>query len=135
MDGSAEVIRHLSASGSASFDPDVAPIRHLWAYSNYLTPKLGMVSGDTWALIGSIVRNLCLNWLVLIPLLAAVLLIPLGAYRMLYAHPEPAVLWVLIASAWALGGLATGYVGFDLPSAGNAGKRVHVVQCGFAWCR
>src|SRR5262249_9185104 len=64
-DGPAEAVRQLAALPEAFFDPDIAPVRHLRAYSNYLTPKLGIMSGDTWALVGSIVRNLFLNWLVL----------------------------------------------------------------------
>src|SRR5688572_14284433 len=53
--------------------PEAEPITHLRAYSNYLTPKLGMLSADTWTLVAMVIRNLLLNWLVLIPLLIAVL--------------------------------------------------------------
>jgi hypothetical protein len=51
-------------------------IRFLREFSNYLTPKLGMFSGDTWALISIYVRNALLNQLVLLLALAGVLLIP-----------------------------------------------------------
>src|SRR5437868_109828 len=37
-------------------------IRFLRAYSNYLTPKLGLFSGDTWAAVGNSLRNLILNF-------------------------------------------------------------------------
>ena len=70
-------------------DPGPKPVRYLRDYSNYLTPKLGAFSADTWAFIGSILRNLFLNWLVLLPLLAAVLLVPLAAQAMLNATPTP----------------------------------------------
>ena len=56
--------------------PEAEPITHLRAYSNYLTPKLGMLSADTWTLVAIVIRNLILNWLVLIPLLIAVLALP-----------------------------------------------------------
>ena len=56
--------------------PEAEPITHLRAYSNYLTPKLGMLSADTWTLVAIVIRNLLLNWLVLIPLLIAVLALP-----------------------------------------------------------
>ncbi|HEX5705015.1 MAG TPA: patatin-like phospholipase family protein [Pyrinomonadaceae bacterium] len=56
--------------------PEAEPITHLRAYSNYLTPKLGMLSADTWTLVAIWIRNLLLNWLVLIPLLLAVLALP-----------------------------------------------------------
>lgn len=54
---------------------DVA-IRFLREFSNYLTPKLGLFSGDTWALIAIYVRNALLNQLVLFLALAGVLLAP-----------------------------------------------------------
>ena len=51
-------------------------IRFLRDYSNYLTPRVGILSLDTWAVIGTYLRNLLLNWLVLLPLFFAVLLLP-----------------------------------------------------------
>jgi hypothetical protein len=55
---------------------DVEPPEISWlrAYSNYLTPRLGIGSADTWAAIAIVVRNLVLNWLVIIPVLCLVLL-------------------------------------------------------------
>ena len=56
--------------------PDVEPPEISWlrAYSNYLTPKLGITSADTWAAIAICVRNLILNWLVIVPVVCLVLL-------------------------------------------------------------
>ena len=51
-------------------------VRFLRDYSNYLTPRVGILSVDTWTIIGTYLRNLVLNWLVLLPLLFAVLLLP-----------------------------------------------------------
>jgi hypothetical protein len=51
-------------------------IRFLREYSNYLTPKLGVFSADTWALISIYIRNALLNQLVLVLALVFVLLIP-----------------------------------------------------------
>jgi Patatin-like phospholipase len=56
-------------------DVETATIGWLRAYSNYLTPKLGLLSGDFWAAIAICLRNLLLNWLVIIPLLCIVLLL------------------------------------------------------------
>jgi len=50
-------------------------IEFLREYSNYLTPKLGVFSGDTWAFIGSYVRNLILNQIVLGLFLVSLLLL------------------------------------------------------------
>lgn len=56
-------------------DEEAAQIRWLRTYSNYLTPKLGLTSADTWSGIAIFLRNLILNWLVLLPVLAAILLV------------------------------------------------------------
>jgi Patatin-like phospholipase len=56
--------------------PEPEPIEHLRNYSNYLTPKLGLLSADTWTLVAIVIRNLLLNWLVLIPLMVGALALP-----------------------------------------------------------
>jgi len=60
----------------ATLDPEPQPIRHLRDFSNYLTPKTGLMSVDFWTLIATFVRNMFLNWLVLISWLAAAMMIP-----------------------------------------------------------
>ena len=57
--------------------PDVEPPEISWlrAYSNYLTPTIGLASADTWTGIAIYLRNLILNWLVIVPALAAVILV------------------------------------------------------------
>src|SRR5215831_11070071 len=56
--------------------PEAEPKEISWlrTYSNYLTPKLGLGSADTWAAISMVVRNLLLNWLVILPVLWAVII-------------------------------------------------------------
>jgi hypothetical protein len=51
------------------------PIHHLRLFSNYLTPRKGALSADTWRAITIISRNLVLTWLILLPLLVAVVVI------------------------------------------------------------
>ena len=51
-------------------------IRFLRGYSNYLTPKLGLFSGDTWAAVGNSLRNLILNFTILSLSLIAPLYLP-----------------------------------------------------------
>jgi len=51
-------------------------IRFLRAYSNYLTPRLGLFSGDTWAAVGNSLRNLILNFTILSLSLIAPLYFP-----------------------------------------------------------
>jgi Patatin-like phospholipase len=55
-------------------EPD--PIGHLREYNNYLAPRLRALSADTWTLAVTVLRNIFLNWLVLVPLLMAALLAP-----------------------------------------------------------
>ncbi|HEX2164374.1 MAG TPA: patatin-like phospholipase family protein [Thermoanaerobaculia bacterium] len=68
-----------SGAGVNVLDPEPYPLRFLRSYSNYLTPRLGVLSPDTWTLVATVVRNLILNWLVFLPILAAALTLPLVA--------------------------------------------------------
>ena len=73
--GYARVWRDLVRHPDREQDPgeQASPIKWLRVHGNYLTPKLGL-SGDTLADIAIFLRNLLLNWLVLLPLLCAVLI-------------------------------------------------------------
>src|SRR6202035_454839 len=57
--------------------PDVEPPQLSWlrAYSNYLTPQLGITSADSWAAVAILVRNLILNWLIIIPIVCLAILL------------------------------------------------------------
>ena len=57
--------------------PDAEPTNLAWlrTYSNYLTPKIGALSADTWTAAAIVGRNLLLNWLVMLPVLICVLLL------------------------------------------------------------
>ena len=57
-------------------DNEPRPIRFLRVFSNYLTPKAGIFSGDTSAMVGIYLRNLILNLSVVLSLLATLLLVP-----------------------------------------------------------
>jgi hypothetical protein len=57
-------------------DPRVAPIRFLRDFSNYLTPRMGLLSADLWVMGVVWFRNTLLNLLVLLPTLLAVLFVP-----------------------------------------------------------
>lgn len=60
-------------------------VRFLRAYSNYLTPKLGLFSGDTWAAFATVVRNLAITFSILSLSLIAVLYLPWSIYRAFHA--------------------------------------------------
>lgn len=70
------------ANGMENVEPLVRPevesaaLAHLRSYNSYLTPRLGAMSVDTWTVVAIVVRNLLLNWLVIVPLLLAAVLMP-----------------------------------------------------------
>ena len=50
------------------------PIHHLRLFANYLTPRRGALSADTWRAVTFYVRSLVFNWLVLVPMLLVVVM-------------------------------------------------------------
>jgi len=68
--------RLKNESPPSPLNPEPDPIVHLRSYSNYMSPKLGLLSADTWTLGAIFIRNLILNWLILMPLILLVLLLP-----------------------------------------------------------
>jgi hypothetical protein len=78
-DGRSEALRGLDPAQAGAMRGEaarVSPVDRLRATCRYLAPKGGLVSADVWTLFATMGRNLLLNWLVLLPLLAAVLLVP-----------------------------------------------------------
>ena len=74
--GLANITPKLKKDAPKAAPGEADPIQHLRDYNNYLTPKLGFFSADTWTVAATIIRNLVLNWLVLVPLLLFALMIP-----------------------------------------------------------
>lgn len=98
-DGVAGVMEQLRRPPSNTQDPEPEPVKWLRRYSNYLSPRLGLMSVDSWTLLGTYLRNLTLNWLVLVPLLAAALLAPRLLVSILHwkvADPMPPAQAMLI---------------------------------------
>ncbi len=60
--------------GGGSVEPD--PLRRLRVLRRYLAPHEGVASIDLWVVFATMARNLLLNWLALVPLLAGLLLLP-----------------------------------------------------------
>lgn len=101
---------------SSPLEPEAAPIAWIRAYSNYLSPKLGLFSGDGWTLVGTYLRNVILNWLILVPFLAAMLLLPRAyiALAKLSMPEESQAILLLLSLTLALFGLT--YVHLYRPS-------------------
>lgn len=86
--GILEVERHLSqghsgpratpadgsAAGASAAEP--AAVKWLRRYSNYLTPRLGLLGADTLTAVSIYLRNLLLNQTILVSLTAVLLLVP-----------------------------------------------------------
>jgi Patatin-like phospholipase len=51
------------------------PIHHLRLFSNFITPRKGLLSADTWRAITTTLRNIILTQLILLPIVLAVILI------------------------------------------------------------
>ena len=118
----------------AKLDPDPEPIAHLREFSNYLSPRAGLMSTDAWTLLGTILRNMILIWLVLVPLLAAALMLPRLYLSLLIwcqgssGSRVPDVLLVVgaVLLAWAVA-----YIASTIPSATTArrGQGKFLVFC------
>ena len=74
-----EELKRGVTESNGRLEPEPLPIRYLRAYSNYLAPRLGLLSADTWTLVAIYLRSLLLNWLVIVPLLSAAILVPMLA--------------------------------------------------------
>ena len=74
---------HQTACGDVS--DEASPLERLRRTCRYLAPSGGVASADVWTLLMTLARNLVLNWLVILPLLAAALMIPRIYYAGVHA--------------------------------------------------
>ncbi|HKP14374.1 MAG TPA: patatin-like phospholipase family protein, partial [Blastocatellia bacterium] len=116
--GIGQVVSELAGESVSATAPEPKPVRHLRSYSNYLSPKLGLLSADSWTLAAIYIRNLFLNWLVLVPFLAAALMVPriyAAALRQVTdpAH-QPDSLMLIVGAV--LGIVAVAYIGLNRPA-------------------
>ncbi|HRB46572.1 MAG TPA: patatin-like phospholipase family protein [Nitrosomonas sp.] len=79
-----------------SLNKEPKPITWLRNCSSYLSPKLSLMSGDFLGMIGTILRNMFLNWCIVIPACMAVLLLPYLHLFLLTDHSLIAI------SEWSL---------------------------------
>jgi hypothetical protein len=117
--GLTSVTAQLASPGEQTRpNPEPIEIQNLRSYSNYLSPRLGMFSADSWTLVGSYLRNLLLNWCVIIPLLAAFLALPWIFSSIVMMDPplrSDAIFWV--GAVFVVIGVA--YMGLNLPCGRN----------------
>jgi hypothetical protein len=65
------------------------PIHHLRLFSNVMTPRKGLLSADTWRAVAVIGRNICLTWIILVPILLAAILIGQAWFTLIGTEPMP----------------------------------------------
>ena len=114
----------LGGAPASNLEPEAEPIRRIREYSNYLDPKVGLLSVDVWSLISTVARNLLLNWLVLLPLIAAALLVPRVYYALTmlgtqdWIDRDRLIWWSewLLLVGFGLIAIALVYIVRDLPS-------------------
>ena len=75
-DGAKAVHEALRTPGREKMQPEPEPVQGLRGFSHWLTPRAGAMSIDSWTVIATVVRNMLLNWLVLLPLLAGLVMLP-----------------------------------------------------------
>ena len=117
-DGMKKVCADLSNPPASPLKPDPGPVEHLRIYSNYLSPQPGLLSADTWTLVASVIRNLFLNWLVFVPVLIALLMLPRMWTAIVLRSTMFKYSWLISLSIGSIAGLwALIYIGWHLPSA------------------
>ena len=127
--GPGAVTDALAGTTRAADAVEPGPVRRMRTYSRYMSPQAGFLSADGWTLGATILRNLILNWTVLLPLVAATLMLPL-IYRelitALYLPPNSAnTITLTEPSTYVLAASVTlilfglGFIAFNLPGAGD----------------
>ncbi len=103
-------------------------VTRLREFIKFLDPRTGWLGADTWTLAGTIVRNLLVTWLLLMPTIAAAVMIPRLYFGVLGLPSQPALVPNTTLIAWyqhdwipILIGvtIASTYAAHELPSLGN----------------
>ncbi len=117
----------LTLDGLAPGGDEPAPLGRLRAFIEYLTPHTGILSADVWTLAGTMLRNLIVNWLILIPVIAAAAMLP-RLYLGVLGLPSQELLSLETLEAWfssagilmsVLVAIAATYAALQLPSLGR----------------
>lgn len=110
-----KVAARLADPPDDPLEPEPDPVYNLRTYANYLTPRKGLLSVDTWTLVAVYLRNLLLNWMVFVPVIIACLMLPriwVAFLKSAYLSPT-ILLWTGFAGAL----IALIYIGLNLPGA------------------
>lgn len=116
LQGLAGVVEELRRDPPSPQQVEPESIVYLRAYSNYLSPRLGLLSADSWTLVGTYLRNLILNWLVFLPFLLALLAIPHLYRALLDVEPTSGIVGALTALGTLLLFMSLTYMHLCRPS-------------------
>ena len=114
---------------AGEIEPDV--LTRLRDRIKFLDPRTGLLSADAWTLGGTILRNLLVTWLVLIPLIAFGAMVPRLYLGVLGLPSQPELVRRTTLDWWyqhdwipilLLVGTATMYAALELPSLGNRSR-------------
>ena len=120
-----QVIAQLGAVKADGEPPQITSLR---SDSSYLTPKVGALSADLWADLAMIVRNLVLNWAVVLPALCALVLGAKGYAAIEYALMQAShddlscALWVVLIVALLVFVFSLSYQSANRPSQGISNR-------------
>ncbi|HEX2453689.1 MAG TPA: patatin-like phospholipase family protein [Vicinamibacterales bacterium] len=116
------------SSDGGTHRTEPAPLTRLRRSIAFLDPHVGLRSLDVWTLVTTILRNLLLNWAVLVPLLAAGALVPRLYLGILGLPSQPELVSPQGLATWyfhdwmvtlPLLMIAAVYAAIELPSLGN----------------
>jgi hypothetical protein len=137
----ARELEQFETGNRAADDVEPDPVVRLRRYIRYMSPREGFFSADAWTLAATMVRNLLLHCLVLLPLMAAALLVPRFQYALVHLSDRDLApgltfgwtdlaTWVLLCAA-AMYAVSLAFVVRDLPSYGNArrSQRMFIARC------
>jgi hypothetical protein len=75
-----KVVKLLAYPADTASDPEPQPLRHLREYTSYLTPHYGFTL-DSLTVFAIVLRNLFLNWMILVPALVFLFCAPEFLYQ------------------------------------------------------
>lgn len=114
------------ATKNGKRDNEPEPVRRLRNWSDYLTPRRGVLSVDTWTMVSIYLRNLLLNLTILVAALVSLVTFPRGliwlVHEVLIRNEatriyDVAILTVLASILLAVLGVARNLRSFDLAQA------------------
>lgn len=98
-------------------NPEPSQLQHLREYSNYMSPRTGLLSADTWTLVAIYLRNLFLNLTIFVPSITAFLLLPRILFKaVIYPEATPFLELVLLIVAAVAACSSIAFVISSLPS-------------------